>query len=160
VLIALMMAGVALGFANRNSALAVQNAESARIANTQQAIAEEERAKAEAETLTRVAAEGTALQQLNWPAPQFPLAAVNNLSLILLSILLALEAVSITRAAATSAHRGRKPLHRRCRPARPALHSSKDPPPWRIAYSLDGSRLAVSLDDETISCAMPSGRAA
>jgi WD40 repeat protein/DNA-binding SARP family transcriptional activator len=46
-LVALILTGVAVVFANRSSALAVQNAESARFANTQQAIAESEGAKAE-----------------------------------------------------------------------------------------------------------------
>ena len=56
-ILALVMAGVAVVFADRNSALAVQNAESARFANTQQAIAESEGAKAEA---AREEAEGLA----------------------------------------------------------------------------------------------------
>ena len=56
-ILALVMAGVAVFFADRNSALAVQNAERAQYANTQQAVAEIERAKAEA---ARVESEGLA----------------------------------------------------------------------------------------------------
>jgi WD40 repeat protein len=54
--VALILAGVALGFAKRNSALAAQNAESARFANTQQAIAIDQESIAAQSAATAVAA--------------------------------------------------------------------------------------------------------
>ena len=68
-IVALVLTGVAVVFANRNSALAVQNAESARFANTQQAVAEGEAiARATQQAIAedaRKEAEGPAILILN-----------------------------------------------------------------------------------------------
>ncbi len=111
-LIALVMAGVAFAFANRSANLAAQNADIARLANTQRALAEAEaagratqQAIAESESVARATAEALAVQErevaesqtLLTTSRELALAAVNNLERDPeLSILLAMQALEVT----------------------------------------------------------------
>ncbi len=156
VLIALLMAGVAFVFANRSASLAVQNAESAQFASTQQAIAEAEansratqQAIAEGEALARATAEAEAIkerelaenQTLLTASRELALAAVNNQELDPeLSILLALQALK-------TAHtpEAEDALHAAVQASRMSLRLEADElGALMVDFSPDGGHLATA----------------
>ena len=155
-LLALVMAGVAFVFANRNADLAVQNAESARFANTQQAIAEvqadgraTQQAVAEGEAMARATAEAVAIkereeaeyQTLLTKSRELALAAIVNQELDpQLSILLALQALKVAHTPEAE-----DALHAAVQASRLRLSLDVDEEgTFMVDFTPDGQRLASS----------------
>lgn len=120
---------------------------------TQQAIAEAEKANAQAESISRATAQADAVQQADLArARELSLAAINNLEVDPeLSILLALQAVSAVKTAGkTIPIEIQDALHRAVLASRLRLtlrgHTSDV---WTVAYKPDGSQLATASLDGT-----------
>jgi WD40 repeat protein len=149
-LLALVMAGAAFAFANRSAALAVQNANNASLAQTQQAIAEAEaqsratqQSLAESEAEARATAEANAIQEGKTAQDQarlatsreLALAAINNLEVDPeRSILLALQAYSTA-----DTQQAEEALHRSVEASRIRLRLTG----VSVAYSPDGTLIAT-----------------
>ena len=166
-ILALLMAGAALLYwgratttAERNAALAAQNAANVRLALTQQALAQSASTQAVAQASTRATAEAVALQQRDLASQQAQLAAARELALAAnnslnqdpeRSILLALQAVSLTTNAGLPApYEVQEALHRAVQNSRASLTlNAHQGDVSAIAYSPDGARLASAGIDGT-----------